>query len=57
MSELRTMEIEGKEATVAFLSEVGGVLVEPEEATFVIARFEDGSHAYYVVDKDADAQS
>jgi len=50
VSEIRHETINGKKAMVAYLSEVGGILVEPEEATYAIARYKDGSHSYFVID-------
>lgn len=47
MSELKRQEINGKMATVAYLSGFGGKFVEPKDAKVVIANFDNGEKAIY----------
>lgn len=51
MAELKQMTIDGKPATVGFLTEMGGDLVEPEDATVALVRFDDGEHAVFFADE------
>lgn len=46
---LQHLTIGGREATVAFMTSLGGEVVEPAAASVAVARFADGSVAYYHV--------
>ena len=47
MGLLRTV-IDGKPATVAYLTELGGEFTTPEKATIVMVRYDDGVHQILV---------
>ncbi len=50
MSDLIEMVIDGRPATVAYLDEIGGKLVPPEDAKVAIVVFkDDGEKAIYFV--------
>lgn len=51
MSSLQRIEINGRPATVAFLTAIGGRLVDAADASVAIANFDDGKTAYFTVKK------
>ena len=55
--ELKHETIEGRPALVAYLAELGGELVEPEQAKVVVVTFEDGEICHYFRDEVAEEAS